>query len=172
LPLAPSAHQLFLSGQPELADRYFPWLVNILSPAYWVYLFMVVTILFNACNAFSRYRLWRIDAAREKLETALEELHRPGVTHAQMRAVPAEHVMATPERRAAAQAIMERLVALRERCQRQTSSFFTPMGAEMFYRYQQSLIDEAVTTVGGLLQQPPHGNETVIVNLHSSGRTT
>ena len=40
LPLAPSAHQFFLTGEPEIADRYFPWLVNLMSPAYWVYLFM------------------------------------------------------------------------------------------------------------------------------------
>jgi TRAP-type uncharacterized transport system substrate-binding protein len=173
LPLAPSAHQFFLSGEPELADRYFPWLVNILSPAYWVYLFMVVTILFNASNAFNRFRLWRIDAAREKLEAALEELLQSGVTHAQMRAVPAERVMATPERRAAAQVIMKQLVELRAKCQRQTNSFFTPMGAEMFYRYQQSLIDEAVTTVSGALQ-PPHstGSENVVVNLTSDARSS
>jgi TRAP-type uncharacterized transport system substrate-binding protein len=154
LPLAPEAHQFFLSGEPEIADRYFPWLVNLMSPAYWVYLFMAVTILFNALKAFSRFRLWRIDAAREKLETALKELLQPGLTHVQMRAVPAERAIATPEKRAAALAIMERLVDLRERCQRQTSSLVTPMGDEMFYRYQQSLIDEAATTVGTLLQRP------------------
>jgi hypothetical protein len=45
-------------------------------------------------------------------------------------------------------------VELRARCQRQTSSLVTPMGDEMFYRYQQSLIDEAATTLGALLQQP------------------
>jgi NMT1-like family len=28
LPLARSAHQFFLTGEPELADRYFPWLVH------------------------------------------------------------------------------------------------------------------------------------------------
>jgi len=152
LPLAPEAHQFFLTGEPEIADRYFPWLVNLMSPSYWVYLVMAVTILFNALKAFSRFRLWRIDAAREKLETALKELVDPMLTHAQMRAVPAERVMAVPERRAAAQAIMERLVELRARCQRQTSSLVTPMGDEMFYRYQQSLIDEAATTLGALLQ--------------------
>ena len=47
LPLAPEAHQFFLTGEPEVADRYFPWLMNFMSPAYWVYLFMAVTILFN-----------------------------------------------------------------------------------------------------------------------------
>ena len=40
LPLAREAHQFFLSGEPEIADRYFPWLVNLMSPAYWVYLVM------------------------------------------------------------------------------------------------------------------------------------
>ena len=168
LSLAPEAHQFFLSGEPELADRYFPWLVNVLSPAYWVYLFMAVTILFNACNSYSRFRLWRIDAAREKLETALKELVQPGLTHAQMRAAPAEHVMAAPERRAAAQVIMKQLAELRARCQRQTSSFFTPMGDEMFYRYQQSLIDEAATTVAGLLESPHvSGNQSVELKLTS-----
>jgi hypothetical protein len=171
LPLAPSAHQFFLSGEPELADRYFPWLVNILSPPYWVYLLMAVTILFNASDLFNRFRLWRIDAAREKLEMALKELFHPGLTHAQMRAVAAERVMTTPEKRAVAQTIMERLSELRARCHRQTSSFFTPMGAEMFYRYQESLIDEAVTTAGSLLQRSyPPANEGVVVDLTSEAK--
>src|SRR5262245_61082120 len=92
LPLAPEAHQFFLTGEPEIADRYFPWLVNLMSPAYWVYLVMAVTILFNVLKAFSRFRLWRIDATREKLETAVKELVDPVLTHAQMRAVPAERL--------------------------------------------------------------------------------
>jgi TRAP-type uncharacterized transport system substrate-binding protein len=152
LPLAPEAHQFFLTGEPEIADRYFPWLVNLMSPAYWVYLVMAVTVLFNAMKAFSRFRLWRIDAAREKIETSLKELVDPKLTHAQLRAAPPERVMAMPDGRAAGEAIMERLVELRARCQRQTGSVVTPMGDEMFYRYQQSLIDGAMTTLGALLQ--------------------
>ena len=61
--------------------------------------------------------------------------------------------MAAPERRVAAQAILDRLVELRARGQRQPSSLVTPMGDETFYRYQQSLIDEAATTLGALLQR-------------------
>jgi uncharacterized protein len=156
LPLAREAHQFFLTGEPELADRYFPWLVNLMSPAYWVYLVMAVTILFNLMKGYSRFRLWRIDAAREKLETALKELVDPSLTHAQMRAVAGEQAMTSPERRAAAQAIMDRLLALRARCQLQTNSIVTPMGDEMFYRYQQSLIDEAATTLATLLQRVRH----------------
>jgi len=154
VPLAPEAQQFFLNGEPNIADRYFPWLVNLLSPAYWVYLVMAVTVLFNATTIFSRFFLWRIDAARDKLETALKELVNPRLTHAQMRAVPADRVIATPERRATAQSILDRLVALRARCQRQASSIVTPLGDEMYYRYQQFLIDEATNTLAALLQSP------------------
>ena len=59
------ALQFFRTGQPEFADRYFPWLVNLMSPVYWVYLVMAVTILFNVLKALSRFRLWRIDSTRE-----------------------------------------------------------------------------------------------------------
>ncbi len=45
VPLANEARQFFTNGEPELADRYFPWLVNLMSPAYWIYLAMAVTIL-------------------------------------------------------------------------------------------------------------------------------
>ena len=156
LPLAPAAHQFFLTGEPEIADRYFPWLVNVMSPAYWVYLVMAVTVLFNGMNLYSRFQLWRLDAAREKLEAEIKTLIAPGLTtHALIRARPAEGVMAAPEGRAAAASLMDRLIALRARCERLTRSIFTPMGNEMFYRYQQSLIDEATTTVAELLGRAP-----------------
>jgi len=42
---------------------------------------------------------------------------------------------------------------LRARCQRYAASIVTPMGDEMFYRYQESLIDEATTTLALLLER-------------------
>src|SRR5262249_19632460 len=103
LPMAPSAHQFFLTGEPEIADRYFPWLVNLMSPAYWVYLFMAVTILFNGMKIYSRFRLWRIDASREKLATDIKQLVDPKLTHAQIRATPPGIMMAAGEKQSAAQ---------------------------------------------------------------------
>jgi hypothetical protein len=142
LPLAPEARQFFVTGEREIADRYFPWLVDLMSPVYWVYLVMAVTILFNAMRGFSRFRLWRIDAAREKLKTRIRELTGPEFNREQKGADLAEEVPAEPETRATAQDIMEQLSELRARCQRYTGSFVTPMGDEMFYRYQEYLIDE------------------------------
>lgn len=151
LPLAREAHQFFVSGEPEIADRYFPWLVNLMSPAYWVYLVMAITILFNLMNAFSRFRLWRIDAARERLEMATKELVDPGLTHAQIRAVSESPAAAAPAR---GQNIMDQLIALRARCEHQTNSIFTPMGDEMYYRFQRSLIEQAIDTLATLLGHP------------------
>jgi hypothetical protein len=130
LPLAPEAREYFVAGGPEIADRYFPWLVNLMSPAYWVYLVMAVTVLFNAMRGFSRFRLWRIDSAREKLKAHLMQ---PAATGP--RQVPAGPSPSATD-------ISNELMELRARCRRYTGSFVTPMGDEMFYRYQESLIDE------------------------------
>ena len=78
-PLADEAREFFASGQPELADKYFPWLVNLMSPAYWIYLAMAATILLNAMGGYSRFRLWRIDANRGLLEARLKALAYPGL---------------------------------------------------------------------------------------------
>jgi TRAP-type uncharacterized transport system substrate-binding protein len=153
VPLAPEANQFFRNGQPALADQYFPWLVNILSPAYWVYLVMATTVIFNGMSAYSRFRLWRIDAARDRLEALLKQFVDAGVTHTQMREVPANRLTERPQQRNAAEALFQELLDLRARCRRYTSSFVTPMGDEMYYRYQQSLIDEAITTLGSLLHK-------------------
>ena len=132
---------------------YFPWAVNLLSPAYWVYLAMAVTILSSALRGISRFELWRIDAARERLERRLKELTDPKLTHAQIQAFPGGDLLTGPGACAAAQSIRDEFVKLRARCQRYAASFVTPMGDEMFYRYQESLIDEATTTLALLLQR-------------------
>jgi hypothetical protein len=153
LPLATEARQYFIKGEPELADMYFPWLVDLMSPVYWVYLVMAATILFNVLKGFSRFRLWRIDAMRENLERRLKELTDPELTHAQIRAFPGGDLLTRPGACAVAENIRDQLVQLRARCQRYASSIVTPMGDEMFYRYQESLIDVATTTLALLLER-------------------
>src|SRR6516162_3667910 len=153
LPLVAAERQFFIKGEPEIADVYFPWAVDLLSPAYWVYLVMAVTILSGALRGISRFELWRIDSARERLERRLKELTDPRLTHTQARAFPDGDLLTGPDACAAAQNIRDELVQLRARCQRYAGSIVTPMGDEMFYRYQESLIDEATTTLALLLQR-------------------
>ena len=160
LPLAPAASQFFVKGEPELADVYFPWAVDLLSPAYWVYLVMAVTVLSSVLRGISRFELWRIDAARERLEGRLKELTDSRLTHAQIRAFPNRDLLAGADACAAVESIRDELVQLRARCQRYAASIVTPMGDEMFYRYQESLIDEATTTVALLLQRSASGTRS------------
>lgn len=155
LPLAPEARQFFVSGEPEIADRYFPWLVDIMSPAYWVYLFMAVTILFNAMRGVSRFRLWRIDSAREKLAARLEQVMGPKLGRDQLRAGTVKYPLVEPASRTIALSIVDQLTDLRARCQRYVNSAVTPMGDEMFYRYQEALIDEMTTSLTALLDNTP-----------------
>ncbi len=167
-PLSNEAREFFASGEPELADRYFPWLVNMMSPAYWIYLAMAATVLLNAAGAYSRFRLWRIDANRGILESRLMALAHPGLTgdeinalahrgltREQIKALPPEAVILTPQDRRAAEDLMKDFDALRGRCAEQLNSYVTPMGSEMYYRYQEGLIDEAKAALAALLRRPP-----------------
>jgi TRAP-type uncharacterized transport system substrate-binding protein len=151
LPLSAEARQFFLTGGPEFADRYFPWLVNVMSPAYWIYLVMAVTAIFNALKALSRFWLWRIDASREKLEDEIREVAGDVVSHGPTRDFSTNELLVDRTARAAARDILKRLATLRARAERQAKSFATPMGDEMFYRYQQSLIDNSAATLKALL---------------------
>ena len=94
-----------------------------------------------------------LGTARISLEGQLKELTDPRLTHAQIRAFPDGDLLTGPGACAAAQNIRDELVQLRARCQRYAASIVTPMGDEMFYRYQESLIDEATTTLALLLQR-------------------
>ena len=152
-PLANEARQFFANGQPELADRYFPWLVNLMSPAYWIYLAMAVTILFNAASAYSRFRLWRIDASREILQSRLKALTGLGPKPEHIQTLPPEAIIKTPRDRKAAQDLMRELETLRLRCEEQARSMVTPMGSEMYYRYQGSLIEDAQAMLASLLRR-------------------
>jgi hypothetical protein len=97
----------------------------------------------------------RIDSAREKVEARFERLIGLGLTREQIQALPAEHVLREPGSRATARDIMAQLTELRGRCQRYTKSIVTPMGDEMFYRYQEALINDLIAALGILIQSSP-----------------
>jgi hypothetical protein len=132
-----------------------------MSPAYWVYLLMAVTLLFNAMRGISRFQLWRIDSAREKLDGRVAELTGLDLTREQIRTDPPKNVLTEPVARATAQDIVRQLTELRARCQRYAKSIVTPMGDEMFYRYQEALIDDLVVTLASLQRSQSSGKQPV-----------
>jgi hypothetical protein len=113
---------------------------------------MAVTAIFNALKGLSRFWLWRIDAAREKLETEIRGVAGDVVSHGPPRNFSTNELLVDQKARAAAQEILTRLAMLRARCERRAKSFATPMGDEMFYRYQQSLIDDTTAALKTLLR--------------------
>jgi TRAP-type uncharacterized transport system substrate-binding protein len=141
LPLAAEARQFFVAGEPEFVDRYFPWLVNFMSPAYWIYLAMAATALFNLLKGVSRFRLWRLDTTREKLEGEAKAIVNSALAEAGGHGRSLSLDMNT---RSDVADLLDKFTKLRDRCRKYVNSFVTPMGDEMFYRYQQSLIDRAM----------------------------
>jgi hypothetical protein len=127
--------------------------LGLMSPAYWIYLAMAVTILFNTLSAYSRFRLSRIDANRELLQSRLKALVGLGSTPEHIRTLPPKAIIETSQDRKTAEDLMRDLEALRVRCQAQARSMVTPMGNEMFYRYQESMIKDAQAMLAALLQR-------------------
>ena len=152
-PLADKSREFFANGEPQIADRYFPWLVNLMSPAYWIYLAAFATILLNASDIYSRYRLWRIDAYRERLEAKLRKLSGLGPSLEHMKALPADAKLKTQEEVEQAKALVGDFEDVRQKCLGSLTSWVTPMGVEMYYRYQESLIVDAQSMVKQLLQR-------------------
>jgi len=148
---SPTAKSYFEKGGPELADEYVPWLVDIMPPANWVYIVMGVSLLFNAMGAAHRFRLWRIDDARVRIEHQIGALFGPSTTLADIERGTASASLATPETRRAIGELIAALETLASRARRQSLSMLVPMGVEMTYRYQEQLIYEAIGSLRAYL---------------------
>src|SRR5262249_17796133 len=68
LPFAPAARAYFDNDGPDILGVYAPWLVDLLPTARWIQLIFGFSLLFNAMACAHRFRLWRIDAGRVKIE--------------------------------------------------------------------------------------------------------
>ncbi len=154
LPTAAVAQEFFEAGGPQLADLYVPWLVDVMPPANWAYVVMGVSILFNAMGAGHRFRLWRIDAARVRLEERLVGLFHEPVTLGDIQAMPA-----TGDARCRDAAVVggvrglvAEFEALATRSRRQSLSVLVPMGQEMAYRYQEGVIYETLAVLRAFLR--------------------
>ena len=150
LPLATAARQYFATGEPEFADRYVPWLVNVMPPTNWVYVVMTFSLLVNAMNIGNRFQLWRMDQRRERLDDRAGALFGAELSYAQIRALDPTAALPTTAARASADALLDDFLALRRICHAQASSLLVPMGQEMSYRYQEALIEEAIAALAVL----------------------
>jgi TRAP-type uncharacterized transport system substrate-binding protein len=153
LELTSSSKGFFEHGGPELADEFVPWLVDIMPPANWAYIVMAVSVLFNIMNAGHRFRLWRIDDARVKLESELSDLFGRGATLGDIQRTEISGALAQREARKKISALITRFEALGSRSRRQSLSMLVPMGQEMAYRYQEGVIDQTLAVLRAFLSR-------------------
>ncbi len=144
LPMDPVAKSFFDQEGPDLVGQHAPWVVDIMPTATWVQLFVAFSVLFSGMSLWHRYRLWRIDANRVKVEREIPALFGEGTTVGDIEAMAASERHFAPGTRERLDVIIARLVALSERCRKQSLSVLVPMGEEMAYRYQETLIADTL----------------------------
>jgi hypothetical protein len=140
VPMNPVAEAFFEERGPDLLGRFAPWLVDIMPQATWLQLLVGFSMLFSAMAVWHRFRLWRIDADRVRIERDIPALFGAGTTVGDIARRPVGSADRTGDAIARIDDLIGRLVALSERSRRQSLSVLVPMGQEMAYRYQETLI--------------------------------
>jgi TRAP-type uncharacterized transport system substrate-binding protein len=156
LPWAPVARAYYDAGAPDVVGVYAPWVLDILPTAMWIQLALGVSLLFNAMGGINRFRLWQLDAQRVAIEREVSRLFGSGITVGGLaRAQPLADLDPEEVRQRVLRA-MQALEALYVRCRERSLSIFVPMGGEMAYRYQESLMRDLLQGLRGYAeaQQP------------------
>ena len=152
------AQSFYKEEGPDLLGTYAPWAVDIMPLPTWIQIGVAISLLFSAMGMGHRFRLWRVDADRVKLESEIPGLFGAGTTLGAIAEMPVDPRHATPEARARIDALIARLSALAERCRRQSLSVLVPMGEEMSYRYQETLISDLITALRMYRDKLPAGS--------------
>jgi hypothetical protein len=142
LPLSAVAANFLRDEGPDLLGTYAPWAVDILPMPTWIQLGVALSVLFSAMALGHRFNLWRIDAMRVKIEREIPDLFHPGVTLGEIAEMQPDALQPAAQARERLEGVLSRLDELAERCRRKSLSVLVPMGEEMSYRYQESLIAE------------------------------
>ena len=144
LPMTTVAKSFYDADGPDFLGEYAPWAVDIMPLPLWIQLGVAFSVLFSGMALMHRFRLWRVDADRVNLEREIPALFAPGVTVGEIAGMGPDPRHATAEARAQLDDLMARLAALAERCRKHSLSVLVPMGEEMSYRYQETLIHDLV----------------------------
>lgn len=147
LPLASASKSFFDNDGPEIFDEWAPWLADIMPPGNWVYLVTVLSLLFNAMGFGNRFQLWRIDANRVRLEGELTKRFGETTTLGDIARLEPEPAHRTREFLESLHGVVASLEGLAARCRRQSLGVLVPMGQEMSYRYQETLIHETLAVL-------------------------
>ncbi len=140
--LSKDAQDFFDNQGPGIFDRYVPWVANYVPLGNLVQLIMAISILFNAMNFLNRFRLWRVDAIRMKLENSLYETFGPDIQLDEIDKFRNIEQYQSEEYINILEEIIHDFTLLKNRSRKYSVSMLVPMGQEMGYRYQESLIQK------------------------------
>jgi hypothetical protein len=139
---SPALERFVQDNGPGLLDQYAPRLIDFIPPANILHYLVVVSLLFNATLVWHRFRLWRIDAKRLKLEQRTLRLLGEHLTIAEIERIQPRPGQFTAADLAVFDDIIAQTEALRRWVRKLSVSMVAPMGAEMLYRYQEGLIHQ------------------------------
>lgn len=142
-----TANAFYQHGEPHVVEQHVPWLVDIMPPSNWVYVVMSVSLLFNVMGFGHRFRLWRLDADRVKVEERIFALLGRELTNDEIHDMLPTEAHRTRTTLKQLDPILETLGQLRERCRTQSVSMLVPMGQEMAYRYQEDQLEQAIAAL-------------------------
>ena len=108
---------------------------------------MAVRGLFNLMGVATRFLLWRIDAGRVKAEQDIAKCFGPSTTLGDIARAKATGPLLRDEVKSEMDKVIKRLEDLAARSRKYSVSVLCPMGGEMAYRYQESLIHEALAVL-------------------------
>ena len=135
------------NGGPSLLDQYAPRLVDIIPPANILHYAVLISLLFNGMSLWHRFRLWRIDARRLRLEELAFDLFGHQYTLSEIAELAPRPGDFSERARALLDDLIRETQLLRQRIRRYSVSFLVPMGAEMYYRHQENLADAQLHTL-------------------------
>lgn len=146
-PTSDDARLYILNDGPDWADTHVPWLVDIMPLGNWFYVIMGISILFNIMNSGHKFRLWRIDVAREKALQVFREVLGNKLTAEEVYKLKPTPEQLTADNVARIDEAIAALNLLRERCRDQADSMLVPMGQEWAYRYQEEQMAAYLSSV-------------------------
>ena len=153
LEYASAARSYYDEQGPDRVGEYVPWFIDIMPTARWVQLFFAFSFLFAGQALWHRFRLWRIDVTRVRIEDDVARLFPPRTTVGDIETMKADDRYRTPDFRSRLTAAEHDLARLSERCRRQSLSILVPMGQEMAYRYQEGLVADLLHALRALRER-------------------
>jgi len=153
LQLSSAARSYYNDGEPDPVGEYAPWFIDIMPTARWLQLIFAISLLFGAQAVLHRFRLWRIDARRVHIEGEVARLFGPDATVADIAALDPVLRRGAPISATQIDALIEELGVLARQCRRQSLSMMVPMGQEMAYRFQESLMADLVQALRAFRQR-------------------